>query len=106
MKPHVLTIIISVLNQLVCLIEVRKVFALKLKEYFYDVILSCIIFIIAVSLLPYSLKYLMDSSFSRFVFIAFSTILIAIPVAYRIGLTPSQREGVRAFIKIKFKKNV
>ena len=102
----ILTIIISILNQLVCLIEVRKVFALKLKEYLYDVILSCLIFVIAISILPYSLKYLMDSSFSRFIFIVLSTILVAIPVAYRLGLTPSQREGVRIFIKSKFKKNV
>jgi O-antigen/teichoic acid export membrane protein len=102
----ILTIIISILNQLVCLIEVRKVFALKLKEYFYDVILSCLIFVIAISILPYSLKYLMASSFGRFIFVVLTTILIAIPVAYRIGLTPSQREGVRIFIKSKFKKNV
>lgn len=102
----ILTIIISILNQIVCLIEVKKVFYIKLNEYFSDVILSCLVFVIGLFILPYSLMYLMDSSFTRLILIVLSTILIAIPLAYRIGLTSSQREGVRKFIMSKFRRNV
>lgn len=98
----VLTIVISLINQIVCLIEVKKVFSIKFKNYFTEVVLSCVIFVIILPIIPFCFSQLYMSSFGRFILVSISTILIAFPLAYFLGLTKDQRLSLKNYLMAKF----
>ena len=101
----ILTIAISIINQIVCLIEVKKVYPITMRDYIKNVIMSCIIFVIVVPICPYLITKIMNTSFLRLLLVIVSSVLVAIPLTYKFGLDHNQRETVKEYILSKFIKH-
>lgn len=92
-------IIFSILNQLVCLYELTRIFKYPIKEYLSDVIFKCIIVSLLLPVLPYIISQYLPSSFCRLIVVGISDILVAIGLVYFVVLNKRERELVKSFIK-------
>lgn len=94
----VATIVISVINQIICLIMTRKVFNLNLINYIKSVILPCIIFLIAIPIIPYLVHGCMKMSLSRLIVTIICDVAIAIPLCYFLGINKQERKTIKNII--------
>ena len=101
----ILTIIISTINQVVCIVEVNKVFNVDLKAYIKEVLYPCAIYMIALPILPYLIINILEPSLLRLFILGFLTLSLALPLCYMLGLTSPQRSMVRDYLISKKIRN-
>ena len=92
---------ITVLNQIVCNIIVKKIFPYSIREYIKKVIIPCTAFITTVLAIPYIIVYVMEESFIRLTLTTITVFLTAILVAYFMVLDKDEQKLLRKFIKKK-----
>ena len=102
-SAFIVTIIISIINQIVCLIITNKIFKIGLYKYLKHVISPCVIFIAIVPIIPIILHHYMNESLIRLLLIAFSDIVIAIFLCFILGINKQEKVSVYKFIKQKIK---
>ena len=95
------TIIISCINQIVCLILANRVFSIKLESYCKSVIAPCLIFVIIVPIIPVIFHIYLDKSLIRLILIVLCSIFTAIPLCYSLGINKQERIKIRNIIKQK-----
>lgn len=97
----VITIVFSLINQVGCLICMKKVFPYSLRAYIKSVIIPLAIVSILLPVIPLILKTYLTSSFIRLVLICVSDLTLAICLIYFLVLNKSEKSFVIDFI---FKK--
>lgn len=97
------TIIVSIINQIVCLIITNKIFKIGLLNYLRKVILPCIIFIVVVPAIPLIIHQSMDESLTRLLMTVFCNVVIAFFLCFILGINKHERLYIYNFIKLKFK---
>lgn len=102
----VMTIVFSIINQLVCLFFANKVFPIDLKRYYKEVLLPCLLYAMLLPILPLIVSMNLNESFVRFLCVLVISILIALPLFYLLALTSSQRLMVSNYIFTKIKTYV
>ena len=102
-SAFIVTIIISIINQIVCLIITNKIFKIGLYKYLKHVISPCVIFIAIVPIIPIILHHYMNESLIRLLLIVFSDIVIAIFLCFILGINKQEKVSVYKFIKQKIK---
>lgn len=97
------TIVISIINQIICLIITNKIFRIDLYSYLKQVLFPCIIFIISIPIIPLFVHYYMTEALFRLLLMISCDIIIAIPLCYFLGLNKQERLYVQNSIKRKIK---
>ena len=100
------SLIITIVNQLVCNLLLKKVYPYSLKEYCRKVIIPCVVFVILVPLLPFAITMIFPVSFLRLLLTGAISVLISITVLYILVLDKSERTMFLNFIKRKDDKRI
>ena len=100
----VITIIFSVLNQVVCLQFLNRLFPIHLKNYLLRVIVPCMMFLVIVPILLYIPYLLLPESFLRLFSICIADLIVGCVMFYFIILQRSEKEFCINYIRSKFFK--
>ena len=92
-------LLISVVNQWICLLVLKELFSYNLSNYCLKVILPCFL----VSIFAYPLSYLahslIEDSLTRLFIVFFVNIFVAVIAIYIFGLTSSERKALVFVVK-------
>lgn len=101
----ILVIIFSVVNQLVCVLIANNIFPIGFKKYFREVLGPCTLYVIILPIVPLIIYNSLEMTFFRLFCVGISTILMAVPICYRLALTASQRTVIYKSIITRIRKN-
>lgn len=101
----VLVIIFSVINQLVCILIANHIFPIGLNKYFREVLVPCALYITILPIAPLIIFKNLEKTFFRLLCVGLSTLLVAVPLCYRLALTDSQRIVINKSIISRIRKN-
>ena len=101
-----ITIVFSIINQIVCLIYTNKAFGFKLSNYMIKVIYPCILVIIFIGIVPFTIRYNMQASWVRMFCIFLSTALISIPTYYHILMEKDERKLFNCYVRKKISNTI
>lgn len=98
-----MTIIFSILNQIVCLIYLNKIFPLNYKRYICEIIVPCLMMVFIVPIFAIIIHLTFKESFIRLVVVFISNVIITILVFFFLVLKKVERESIIDFVKLKLK---
>lgn len=91
----IVTIVFSVFNQIVCLVELNRLFRIDITKYVQEVILPCLIVVVLSFLPQIVIHYFLPETFLRFVISGLTEILVSIPMFYVFVLNKEERKVAR-----------
>lgn len=97
----VITIIFSIINQMVCLLCMKKVFAYGLKNYLYSVVLPLGIVTILLPVIPFYVYQNLGQSFSRLILVCIADVVGAAGLLPFVVFTKEERRTVLKYIRRK-----
>lgn len=100
---YAVSLAMTIINQIVCNIYLKRVFPYSIKEYLVTVIMPCTLFTLLAPILPLSLQNIMEQGFLRLIIICLVSVLASFAVAYMAILNKHERALVNNFIS-KHKK--
>lgn len=92
------TIIVVIVNQMACLIVLRRLFDYSYVDYIKMSIIPCVLVSITTPLLPIFITHIMVSSFVRFTIVTLSSVLMSLVMSYVFGITPKEKEYLKSMI--------
>lgn len=98
---YVISLIMTIVNQFVCNIYLKRIFPYSLSEYFKKVLMPCGIFTLLAPTLPYIATLLLPSTFARLLLVGFLSIFSSCIIAYVVVLEKSEKVLILKFIKRK-----
>lgn len=93
------SLVITFLNQIACNLFLKRVYIYSLKEYCMKVIIPCVLFSILVPILPFLVKFLLPSSFYRFLITGVVSVIMSILVSYFFVLDGPEKNIALSFVK-------
>jgi len=93
------SLIITVINQIVCSIILKSIYQYSIKEYLASVITPLLLFSIVVPILPYGIKLCMDSSFGRLILIGVMGILSCLTIGFFLVLNKQEKSFVVELVR-------
>lgn len=96
-SSFIITIIFSIILQIVCLYFANKELHFSFSAYVKQVILPCVAITIMLPILPYIAKQCMSLTLVRLAIVCLIDILIAIPLVYFILLNEKERRVSKAY---------
>lgn len=101
---YILTIVFSILNQAVCLIELNHIFEVDLKKYAKTVVFPCLLATILAFTPQVILHYYLSSSILRVVFVCILDIVCTGGVILLVILTQSERSLLNKYITLRLRR--
>ena len=101
-SSFILTIIFSIINQVVCIIFMNKLFRVGLKNYLFQVILPSLESALLLFILLFTIDSFLPNSFGFIVILCLVELLLSIPIFYLLLLNKSEK----IFVVVIFKKYV
>ena len=98
---YITSLLMSVVNQIVCNIYLKKVFPYSLSEYVKEVIWPCGIFTVLAPMPPLIVVQIFPSSFVRLLVVGTLSVIVSCIVAYFVVLNQSEKALVLKLIKQK-----
>lgn len=98
---YIASLLMTIINQIVCNIYLKKIFSYSLLEYLKVVIFPCILYTFLAPIIPIVLILWLPSSFVRLVVVGSSSIIISCVVAYFAVLNEGEKKLILNFIKRK-----
>lgn len=95
------SLFITIINQYVCNVLLKRVYVYSLTEYCMKVILPCAFFSILVPIPPYLISTLLPASFLRLIVTGCVSVVTSIVASYFLVLDKSEKEMALSFIKRK-----
>lgn len=95
----VITAVFSVLNQVVCVWQMVKVFEINIYRYLLSVVVPCIIFILLCPLPGYIFYEFTEESFIRLCLTAFVSVIWGVVLAYYLLMNKREREQILCRIR-------
>lgn len=93
------SLIITVLNQIICNLLLKRVYSYSLQEYCTRVIIPCVVFSVLVPIVPFVIKVFLPPSFIRLLLICIVSVLMTVIVSYFLVLDKSEKDMILSFIK-------
>ena len=93
------TIIISIINQIIAILAMNRVFSFSIKDYLKQIILPCILMMLIVPLVPYLLTCVMQDSIFRLIIVSFLSFLLSSVLLYSFFLSESEKNIARSYLK-------
>ena len=106
-STFVISIVTSIINQVICLFLLRRIFPFSIKTYVKDVVFPCSLLILLTPIIPLSVHYLLPDGFIRLVSVVLVGILSTALLSYFVVLTITEKQLVFSYIdknKTKYKK--
>ncbi len=94
-----LTIIVSVVCQIACLIVMHCVYNYSYSDYCRNTLLPCLIMTILVPLVPFAITCIMSDSFLRLMLVCFSSLLVTTTLLYFVFFTASEKVLVQGYLR-------
>jgi len=94
-----LTIIVSVLCQIVCLLVMHKVFPFSYAEYVRRTVLPCMAMTVLVPLLPFAITCWMDDSLIRLLLVSIASLAVTLFLLYFVFLNASEKVIVHNYLR-------
>ena len=101
---YIVSLCVTCVNQLICMIILKKIFPYSIREYLKIVILPCFGVSLLATLLPIALHYTIDESFIRLILVAVAGVGCVIVSSFYIALNEIEKEMIVGFIRKKKKK--
>ena len=98
---YVISLLMTIVNQVVCNIYLKRIFSYSLSEYLKKVILPCGLYTLLAPIVPLALVLLLPSSFIRLLLVGVVSVLTSLSVAYVVVLNQSEKSLILNFIKRK-----
>ena len=98
----VITIIFSVVNQLVCLIQLKYIFPYKLRDYLKTVIVPCCVMTVVLPIIPFFVHNVMSFSILRFLLVLVTDVIGGIILMYFVVLSGKERLKTVQYVKEMF----
>ena len=99
-----ITIIVSILNQIIALFAMHRVFNYSSKDYFKSIVLPCFSMTLLVPVLPYLITFIMPESFWRVIVIGVVSVIMTVSLLYLVFLSPSEKDIAHQYIQKTIKK--
>lgn len=100
---YIVSLAMTILNQIVCNIFLKKVFPYSFTEYISSVIFPCVIFTVIVPIIPIVLQSVIEQSFIRLIVVGMVSVIISLIVAYLAMLNKHEKKLVKNIINKKIK---
>lgn len=100
-----LTIFVSVLCQIVCLMIMHRIFPFNYREYICHTVMPCITMTILVPILPVAITHFMHDSLLRLFLVSLSSLLITIILLFSYFLNDSEKRFVHNYIQRHIKSD-
>lgn len=100
----VVSLAMTIVNQIVSLFIVRKVYEYSIREYLKTVIFPCVIVSVLLPIVPFMITKTMEVSFARLAVVCVADVLLAAAISYNIALDSSEKKMVLALINKVIKK--
>lgn len=97
-SAFILTIVFSILNQAVCLIELNRVFRIRIKEYLLTVIFPCVVVTVLAFIPQVVLHLLLAPSLFRVVLVCLLDLVFTGALVYFVVLTKTEKSLLKAFV--------
>lgn len=97
------TIVFSILDQVVCLIQLNKVFKINLKAYTSKVIIPCVVSAILSIIVSYLVIVYTDQGLFQFILVCLTDVTVTTSIIYFIAFSKAERSQIIGLIK-KFKR--
>lgn len=101
MSVYWITLLMIIINQIMCMRVLYGIFAFNIKEYIRKVIVPCLVFSLVLPCFPYLILCYMDSSIIRLGVICMSTLLIAGTLSYFVLLEEKERNILKNLVPNK-----
>lgn len=99
-----ITIVFSVLNQTVCLVELHKLVDYKYSDYIRRIVAPCLSLLLLVPIIPYSITLLLESSFLRLVVVSLASLMSTLLLLYFFFMSGTERNLVKQYTNKFLKK--
>lgn len=99
-----MTILISILNQIVCLYKMQRVFPISIVFYYKRVLLPCLAFVLLLVLSIFLLSLFISPSFSRLFLMCVASVIFGIVLMLYVVLNAVERKNIILKIKKTIKK--
>ena len=96
---YIVSLVMTVINQIVCMILLKKIFIYSILDYLKKVIWPCVIVTIIASILPMVIHLSMPSSFLRLVFVAVVGVVGTAISSYYMVMDQSEKAMIVEFIQ-------
>lgn len=93
----VLTILFSIICQIVCLIIMHRLFNYSYLEYINKIILPCLTLSVVVPLFSYSITFFIPDSFGRLLLVSLASLMATSFMLYRFFLSKPEKALVRQY---------
>lgn len=97
-----ITIIFSIINQMVCLYYTNKEFKVDILEYLKDVVCRTTVFAVLMPIVPFVVSKTIENSIISITVVSFATVISTIPLLYWIVLNKEERDLVHSFVRTIF----
>lgn len=101
---YIVSIIMTIINQEVCMVLLKKVFPYSIREYLKKVIWPCLWVSILATILPLGVHLLLPSSFLRLIIVAVLGVGSTAVISYYLAMDQTERQLVLDFVHKFFKK--
>ena len=102
---YVVSLVMTIINQAVCMFLLKKIFEYSILEYLKEVILPCFIVTIIATILPIIVRLLLPTSFLRLVLVIVMGVLGTAIISYYLVLNQYEKSMISEFIRKVLKKN-
>lgn len=104
-STFIVSIVVTIINQGVCLILLKKIFPYSIRMYIKQVILPCFFLVVISPFLPYLTHHALDEGFLRFCLVVFVSIITTALFSYFLVLSRGEKDMIIDYLK-KFQSKI
>lgn len=99
-----ITIIVSIFNQAISLVAMKRVFQYSYRDYIKRIIEPCFALTLLVPIIPIFISVLMPDSFIRVVIISLTSVIVTVALLYLFFLSPSEKALMQSYLQRVLKR--
>ncbi len=96
---YIVSLIMTIINQIVCLVLLKKVFPYQIREYLKEVIIPCFLVTVFSVIAPLVLHFVISQSFIRLLFVSAASVSCVALLSYYLVFNDSEKTIITGFIK-------
>ena len=104
-STFIVSIVVTIINQGVCLILLKKIFPYSIRTYIKQVVLPCFFLVVISPILPYITHHVLEESFLRLCLVVFVSIVTTALFSYYLVLSRGEKDMIIDYVK-KFQSKI
>lgn len=98
-STFIVSIVVTIINQGVCLILLKKIFPYSIRTYVKQVVIPCLILVVISPILPYLTHYAMEDGFLRLCLVVFVSIVSTALSSFFLVLSQGEKDMISDYLK-------